>query len=87
MNSSTKKAVLKAFKIGKILFSLNIDKYNSFIKAVEIRMNDFSSIGSDDDLIEKIKSIYISAARSIGLTEKEGIALLEYTAMMKDIGE
>ena len=94
MYDETKKAVNKAFDIGKILFSLGTQKYNDLLQETK-KIN----LPQPEELIERVKSgerpqtvlieelrnRYIQAARRVELSEKYGIAMLEYAAMLKEI--
>jgi len=94
MYEETKIAVKKAFEIGKIIFSLGGDKYSALLKAVsKIRppsKDDLTSyivdgFSLEDALIAEIKERYKRAAMEAGFTEKHGIAMLEYAALLEEL--
>ena len=94
MYDETKKAVAKAFKIGKIIFGLGSDKYNILLKATnavryptkdELKSYFAEGLCLEDALIEELKSRYKRAAIRAGFNEEHGIAMLEYAAMLEDL--
>jgi len=94
MYEETKGAVRKAFEIGKVLFSMGGQRYNKLLKAVsKIKppvKEDLSKYLIDgmileDALIAEMRERYKSAALSAGFTEQQGIAMLEYAAMLEEL--
>lgn len=94
MYDETKKAVEKAFKIGKIIFSLGPDRYNQLLKVTQsIRFptnKDLTPYLKDgfcleDALITELKRRYMEIAERAGFTKKQGLAMLEYAAMLEEL--
>lgn len=94
MYEETKKAIKKAFEIGKLIFSLKQEKYNLLLKETskikcpsrgELNSYIEEGICFDDALIMELKNRYIKAARKVGLSDRYGIAMLEYAAMMEEV--
>ena len=89
MYDETKKAIIKAFDIGRILFSLGED-YNKLLNAVkEIKAPSIEELefnGSVEDAIfNELRNRYIKSALKIGLKERHGIAMFEYAILLKAI--
>lgn len=96
MYEETKKAVKKAFQVSKVIFSLGPDRYSQLLQAVgSIRYpvsNDLKPYLEDglcleDALITELKRRYMSAAVQAGFTKRQGIAMLEYAAMLEELKE
>jgi len=94
MYEETKQAVEKAFKIGKIIFSLGLDRYRKLFEAVnsikypikkDLKQYLDDGLCLEDAIIEELKHRYKSAALSSGFTEKQGLAMLEYAAMLEEL--
>ena len=94
MSEDTKKAVEKAFEIGKILFSLSLKDYEKLIKATsnisfpsdqEIQNLISKGMSYNESIVSILKEKYASAAKNKGFTEKQGLAVLTYAAMLKEI--
>jgi hypothetical protein len=93
MDKETKLLIRKAFSIGKILFSLSPQKYAELRDAVQkVSPPKREDIGIlmenrslEDAIILDIKTRYAAAAVLVGLTEKHGIAMLEYATLSKEI--
>jgi hypothetical protein len=94
MYSETKMAVKKAFEIGKIVFSLGGERYLELLKAVssvrpptreELSEHLINGIPLEDALIIEIKERYKRAAMKAGFTERQGVAMLEYAALLKEL--
>jgi hypothetical protein len=94
MYDETKKAVEKAFQIGKVIFGLGKERYGQLLKAVSsVRhpsnkdlkpyLND--GLCLEDALIVELKRRYKSAALQAGFTERQGLAMLEYAAMLEEL--
>lgn len=86
MYDETKLAIKKAFEIGNLLFSLDIETYNSLLKntnAIEFPQDNPDS--SIKEFIEKLKTQYIAAARKTGLPDKYGIAMMQYVALLEEM--
>jgi hypothetical protein len=89
MYDETKKAIIKAFDIGRVLFSLGND-YNKLLNATkEIKaplIEELEISGSIEDAIfNELKNRYVKTALKIGLKEKHGIAMFEYAILLKAI--
>lgn len=94
MYDETKKAVKKAFQIGKIIFSLGPEQYSKLLSAVssvrhptkkELKSYLDDGLCLEDALITELKERYKSAARRAGFTGKQGLAMLEYAAMLEEL--
>jgi hypothetical protein len=94
MYEETKKAVRKAFQIGKIVFGLGSERYSQLLKAVssvrhpsnkELKPYMEEGLCLEDALITELKQRYKEAALRAGFTEKQGLAMLEYAAMMEEL--
>lgn len=94
MSDSSKRAVEKAFEIGKILFSLSTKDYEKLIEATsnisfpsdqEIQNLVSEGMSYNESIISILKERYVSAAKKEGFTEKQGLAVLTYAAMLKEI--
>lgn len=94
MYDETKIAIKKAFSIGKIIFSLGGKKYSVLLEAVSNikppTKDDLSSYLLDgksleDALIMEIRDRYKRAAIAAGFSEKHGIAMLEYAALLEEL--
>jgi len=94
MYSETKVAVKKAFEIGKIIFSLGGERYSELLKAVssvhpptreELSRYLIDGVPFEDALIIEIKKRYKRAAIKAGFTERQGVAMLEYAALLKEL--
>lgn len=94
MYEETKIAVKKAFEVGRILFSLGIEKYNKLleitkkIKAPSLEeLNKYveSGLSVEDAFIFVLKDRYKKAAVSAGFTERQGLAMLDYAAMLEEM--
>ena len=94
MYEETKKAVRKAFQIGKIIFSLGPEKYSILLKTVasvrhpstkELQSYLDDGVCLEDALIMELKTRYKTAALRAGFTERQGLAMLEYAAMLEEL--
>lgn len=94
MYEETKKAVAKAFQIGKIIFSLGAERYGRLLKAVssvrhptkkELKSYMDDGLCLEDAMIMELKHRYKSAALGAGFTERQGLAMLEYAAMLEEL--
>lgn len=83
MYQESKDLVKKAFKIGKLLFTLEEKKYLDLYMAVQHillpdEIDEFAAI-------EYIEKQYCSAAESVGLTKEHGLAMLEYGILLREL--
>lgn len=94
MDDETKKAVKKAFEIGKVIFGLGSKKYRRLLSATdmvhyptneELKAYFDEGLCLEDALITELKSRYKRAAVQAGFSEEHGIAMLEYAAMLEDL--
>lgn len=93
MYNETKLAVEKAFDVAKRLFFMGYDNYMKLLEAVskqyptEKEVADYMEDGlsADDAKIAILKHKYTRAAVEAGFTEDQGLAMLEYASMLKDI--
>jgi hypothetical protein len=92
MYNETKKAVKKAFEVGKILFSLG-PKYTELIKVTsnivcpseeEVKHLVSDSVTKEEAIISELRKIYRNRAVQIGLDEKHGDALLDYISLLEE---
>ena len=93
MTEDTKTAVKKAFNIGKIIFSLSIERYNKLLKLIEmvnfptneeLNHNLKDNLTSEDVLILELKNRCANIAKANGFDGEQGIAMLEYAAILED---
>lgn len=93
MYSETKKAVKKAFEIGQIIFGLGKTKYTELlnitnkISAPTIRELEQYDCPMEEAIVIELKKRYTNAAKSVGLTEKEGMAMLEYAVFIQELDD
>ena len=96
MYDETKLAVKKAFEIGKTIFSLGGEKYSVLLKAVsgihpptkkDLTLHLINGSSFEDALIMEIRDRYKRAAIAAGFSEKHGIAMLEYAALLEELKE
>jgi hypothetical protein len=96
MYEETKKAVKKAFQVGKIIFSLGPDRYSQLLKAVgsvrhpthkDLKPHIDDGLCLEDALITELKYRYMMAASQAGFTKRQGLAMLEYAAMLEELKE
>lgn len=94
MYNETKIAVRKAFDIGRTLFFMGPRKYKELLNITErIRpptTKDISELvksgmSLEDAMISLLKERYIKAAVQAGFSEEQGIAMLEYAAMLEEL--
>ena len=94
MYDETKKAIKKAFKIGKLIFGIGPEKYNILFEATnnvkcpshkELKHYIDEGLCFEDALVMELKKRYIEAARQAGFNKKYGLAMLEYAAMMEEV--
>ena len=93
MTDETKAAVRKAFNVGRILFFMGSNKYNKLLKATsEVRLSktkvdSFIKEGrsTEEAMVYVLRDMYGEAAISAGFTRKQGIAMLEYAAMLEEL--
>jgi len=94
MYNETKIAVRKAFDIGRILFFMGPERYGRLLSATQrIRpptTDDVSELVNngmplEDAIISLLRKRYKSAAVEAGFTEEQGIAMLEYAAMLEEL--
>jgi len=94
MYEETKKAVEKAFQVGKIIFGLGSERYGQLLKAVSsVRhptkkdLKEYLDDGLclEDAMITELKRRYKAAALQAGFTRRQGLAMLEYAAMLEEM--
>lgn len=94
MNRETKEAIKKAFAISKTIFGLGPEKYKQLYKATssvkvpterELKHYLDDGLCLEDAFIAELKLRYKSAAVHSGFTERQGLAMLEYAAMLEDL--
>ena len=96
MYNETKNALKKAFEISKKLFFIGPKKYSILLNATSsIRspskeeLEEHTSKGKElEEAMEIVlKEKYGRAAIGAGFTRSQGIAMLEYAAMLEEINE
>ena len=96
MYYETKVAVKRSFRISKILFGMGIDRYRELLRHIstiempsETELDAYLDAGMNEEeaVVAELKRRYRDAALSSGFTEEQGIAMLEYTAMLKELNE
>ena len=94
MFDETKIVLEKAFKIGKILFSLGGERYSLLLKATsaikpptrdELTKYIINGISLEEAIAIEMKNRYKEAALSAGFDEKHGIAMLEYAVLLQEM--
>jgi hypothetical protein len=92
----TKKAVKKAFEIGRVLFSLGTEKYTILLKALSLirppiksELDDYINDGMslEEAIITEMKKRYKQAAVNSGFQERHGLAMLEYAALLDEMSD
>jgi len=96
MYNETKLAVKKAFDIGKRLFFMGYGDYLKLLEAAsKISMPTKEDVASyiedglavEDAQLAAMKERYREAAVEAGFTEDQGLAVLEYAAMLEEMKE
>jgi hypothetical protein len=96
MYNETKIALRKAFEISKTLFFIGPRKYSILLNATSSigppskkELEEYTNKGKTLEEAVKIviKEKYRRAAISAGFTKDQGIAMLEYAAMLEEIKE
>jgi len=94
MYNETKITVRKAFEIAKIIFGLGPEKYSQLLKAIsrvsfpeDKDLKEYLADGlcPEDAMGLELKHRYEKAAVTAGFTKKQGFAMLQYAAMLKEI--
>ena len=94
MYEETKKAIKKVLQVSKIIFTLGEDKYNKLLKAVgsikhptqkELKPYLDDGLCLEDALITELKYRYMTAAVEAGFTKRQGLAVLEYAAILEEL--
>lgn len=94
MFEETKLAIKKSFKIGRILFFMGPKRYGELLSAVSRvkppTMQDINTYVEDgwsmeDAMIDILRNRYKQIAIENGFTEQQGLAMLEYAAMLEEI--
>lgn len=94
MFEETKLAVKKAFEIGRTLFLMGSKKYNELLHITsrvrpptiqEINVYVEDGFTMEDAIIEILRDRYKQAALDNGFTEQQGLAMLEYAAMLEEL--
>ena len=94
MYNETKIAVKKAFEIGSILFSMRREEYKRLVKVtseikfptdVEIKPYIDNGYNKEDAISILLRNRYKEIAVKNGFTEQQGIAILNYAAMLEEI--
>jgi hypothetical protein len=95
MCEETKIAVIKAFEIGKIIFSIGKERYSLLLKVTssvkyptKSELVDYieeEGLCRDDAAILELKRRYREVAVNAGFTEEQGLAVLEYASMLEDL--
>ena len=103
MYEETKKTVKEVIRICKILFSLSIEEYNKLLEITdnielptrydfEIKLKekyneDELNNNFETELILYLKDLYSKTAMDYGFTSEQGIAVLEYILLIKELEE
>ena len=94
MYKETKTAVKKAFQLGKVIFSLETKRYNLLLNTIasvrypttkDLKTYISDGLSLEDAIIVELKNRYKSAALRAGFTEEQGLAMLEYAAMLEEL--
>jgi hypothetical protein len=93
MYEETKKAVRRAFVVGKLLFPLGVHKFNQLCKSVdniqsptndELSLHISAGMTPHEAVAHEMKKRYSDAAIAAGFEGKYGIALLEYSILLQE---
>ncbi|MFA5048346.1 MAG: hypothetical protein WC516_04985 [Patescibacteria group bacterium] len=94
MYEETKSAIKKAFEIGRALFFMGPKRYSELLSATSKvkpptiqELNTYVEDGwvMEDAVIEILRERYKQIAIESGFTEKQGLAMLEYAAMLEEL--
>lgn len=94
MYNETKLAVRKAFDIGKRLFFMGYENYLKLLEATskvaeptdkEMASYIEDGLTKEDAIIALLREKYREAAVKAGFTEDQGLAMLEYAALLEEI--
>lgn len=95
MYYETKRAIKKAFEIGRLLFSMGKENYNRLLHYTskiqyptkeEVEMLN-KNIPIEEAAIEVLKDRYKHAAKAAGFDEEYGMAMLQYVALLEAMRE
>lgn len=93
MFEETKKAVRKTIQVAKILFTMDPKEYNRLIEATssitfpteeDIYKRISTGMSRNEVIIAELKERYVRKAVEKGFTPKQGIAMLEYVALLEE---
>ena len=96
MYEETKIAIKKAFEIGRELFLMGAQKYTELLAATsrvrpptiqETNVYVEDGMSLEEAIIEILRERYIQAAQDAGFTEDQGLAMLEYAAMLEEMND
>jgi hypothetical protein len=96
MYNETKLAVKKAFDISKRLFFMGYENYLKLLETTskvamptekEVASYVEDGLPAEDAQIAALKEKYKQAAVEAGFTEDQGLAMLEYAAMLEEMKE
>lgn len=96
MYNETKLAVKKAFDIGKRLFFMGYEDYLKLLEATskismptkkDVAPYIENGLAMEDATLAVMRGKYKKAAAEAGFTEDQGLAMLEYAAMLEEIKE
>jgi len=94
MYIETKMLLKKAFQISKILFFMGPEKYTELLRITksirpptreEINKHIENGLLLEDAIKISLTDRYKSAAKSNGFTEEQGVAMLEYAAILEEL--
>lgn len=94
MYNETKRAVRKTIEVCKVLFSMAPNRFNKLKKLTqsiqgpseeEIRHWVDNDIPYETSLAEYFKKKYAETAVENGFSEEQGVAMLEYASLKKEI--
>ena len=83
MYEETKRAVKKAFEIGKLLFSMNKEDYRRLLYHTSKIQYSITEDLSEEVIAKVLKEKYRHAAKAAGLDERYGMAILQYMALLE----
>ena len=96
MYNETRRAVRRAFDIGKVIFSLSEEDFENLVDATnkippptkeQLHSLMSKDISFEDAVGVWLRKAYAQAAFGIGLKEEHGLAMLAYAALLKELEE
>lgn len=94
MYNETKEALKRAFSLSKILFGMGKENYNKLLNATstitlptEEELKRYEGFNKESAIIIDLQEKFKRVALANGFTEKQGLAMLEYASILREMGE